>query len=95
VCVYVCVHPQRPHCQINFICLFVACYQIVFKFVMDSPTKKPREAQFLFLDSVTVNTVVHTESEACQKQCARHSFRGEKMYDNQGKDFQKTRPDSS
>ena len=37
---------------------------------MDITTKKPREARFFFLDSVTVNTVVHTESEACQKQCS-------------------------
>ena len=47
----------------------------MFKFVVDITTKKPHEARFFFLDSVTVNTVVHTESEACQKQwvgtCAR------------------------
>jgi len=62
------VHHQRPHCQINFIRLFVACFQIISKFVVDSTTKKPREVQFFFLDSVTVNIVVQTESEACQKQ---------------------------
>ena len=62
------MHHQRPHCQIDFTCLFVACFQIIFKFVVDRTTKKPREALLFFLDSVTVNTVVHTESEACQKQ---------------------------
>ena len=61
----VCVHHQRPHCQINFIRLFVACFQIIFKSVVDSTTK----AGFFFVDSVTVDTVVHRESEACQKQC--------------------------
>jgi len=71
VCVYVCVHHQRPHCQIKpeYIFLFVVCFQIIFKFVVDITTTKPREVRvFLFLDSVTVNTVVHTQSEACQKQ---------------------------
>jgi len=29
--------------------LFVACFQIIFKFVVDSTTKKPREARFFFL----------------------------------------------
>jgi len=42
----------------------------MFKFVVDSPTKKPREARFLFyLEQCTVNAILHTESEACQKQC--------------------------
>jgi len=57
------VRHQRPHRPINYICLFVACFQTIFKFVVDSPTKKPLEACFFFLDSVTVNTVRHTESE--------------------------------
>ena len=39
------------------------------EFVVDITRKKPREARFFFLDSVTVNTEVHTKSEACQKQC--------------------------
>jgi len=51
--------------------LIVVCFEIIFKFVVDITTKKPREARFFFfLDSVPVNTVVHTESEACQKQCS-------------------------
>ena len=63
-----CVHHQRPHCQIKYIC-FDVCFQIIFKFVVDITTKKSHEARFLFfLDIVTVNTVEHTESEACQKQ---------------------------
>jgi len=46
-------------------------FQIIFKFVVDSITKTPREARFFVcVDSVTVNTEVHTESEACQKQCS-------------------------
>jgi len=51
--------------------LFVVCFQNIFKFVVDITTKKPREACFFFLDSVTVNTVLHTESEACQKNSAK------------------------
>jgi len=54
------VRHQHPHCRINYICLFLACFQIIFKFVVDMKTS--------FLDSVTVNTVLQTESEACQKQ---------------------------
>ena len=33
VCVYVCVHHQRPHCEIKYICLIVVCFQIIFKFL--------------------------------------------------------------
>jgi len=47
-CVCVCVRNQRPHRQMNYICLFVACFQIIFNFVVDSPTKKPREVRFFF-----------------------------------------------
>jgi len=65
----VCVHHQRPHCQIKYICLFVVGFQIIFKLVVDITTKKPRHHDAVFfLDSVTVNTEVHTESETCQKQ---------------------------
>jgi len=28
--------------------LFVACFQVIFKFVVDSTTKKPRETRFFF-----------------------------------------------
>jgi len=47
--------------------------------LVNSPTKKPRKARFFsrtapktrfFFDSVTVNTVVHTESESCQKRAS-------------------------
>ena len=36
----------------HHICLFVACFQIIFKFVVDSPTKKPREARFFLSRSI-------------------------------------------
>jgi len=62
VCVCVCMY-THTHTYI-----YVDCFQIIFKFVVQSTTNKPREARFSFLDSVMVNTVVHTESEACQKQ---------------------------
>jgi len=46
--VCVCVHHQRLHCQIKYICLFVVCFQIIFKFVVDITTKKPREVRVVF-----------------------------------------------
>ena len=70
VCVCVCVHHQRPHSQIKYIYLFVVCFQIIFKFVVDITAKKTARSAF-FLDSVTVNTVLHKESEACQKNSAK------------------------
>ena len=78
--VFVCVANVRIVKSRTFV--WLSCFQIIFNFWVDSPNKKPREARFFldsvkrplealffFLDSVTVNTVVHTESEACQKQC--------------------------
>jgi len=51
----------------TFVCLLFVSKPFSSLFV-DITTKTPREARFFFLDSVTVNTVVHTESEVCQKQ---------------------------
>jgi len=53
VCVCVCMRHQRPHREINHVCLFVVCFQIIFKFGVDSPTKKPREARFFFFGTVS------------------------------------------
>ena len=38
-------------------------------FFFSDSVKNRAKRGFYFLDSVTVNTVVHTESESCQKQC--------------------------
>jgi len=78
--VFVCVANVRIVKSTTFVLL--PCFQIILKFLVDSPTKKscearffvwdcvkkPCEARFVFWDSVTVNTVAHTESEGCQKQ---------------------------
>jgi len=45
--------------------LVVVFFQIIFKFSADSPIKNPYF--FCFLDSVMVNTTVHTEFIGCRK----------------------------
>ena len=71
----------RPHRQINHICLNVLFPDLSKFFGRQSNQKTARSAVFFFgqrqktarsvvffFDSVTVHTVVHTESESCQKQ---------------------------
>jgi len=81
VCVCVCVVNVRIVKSSTFV--WFSCFQIFLFFLVDNPIK-PRfcffwqrqktgqSAVFLF-GSVTVNTVVHTESESCQKQCESES----------------------
>jgi len=53
----------------NQVHLFVCClFPNHFQVCCGHHDKKTARSAVLFLDSVTVNTVVHTESEACQKQ---------------------------
>ena len=67
VCVCVCVRHQLQHRQINHVCMLVVSKS--FSSLLWTVQQRNPRFCFLFLDSVTVNTVVHTESEACQKQC--------------------------
>ena len=67
MCVCVCITNVRIVNSSTFVCLFV--FSNHFQVCCGHHDKKTtRSAVFLFLDSVTVNTVVHTESEACQNQ---------------------------
>ena len=63
-----CITIVRIVKSIAFICLLLVSpnhFQLCFG---QSNNKTVRSAGFFMGDSVTVNTVVHTESEACQKQ---------------------------
>jgi len=64
VCVCICVYHQRPHLH-SFVCsLFLNHCQVC----CGHHNKKTSRRAAFFLGSVMVNTVVHTESQACQKQ---------------------------
>jgi len=73
VCVFVCITNVRIDKSSTFVCLLFVSKSFP-SLLWTSQQQKPREARFCFLDSVTVNTVVHTESEACQKQWCHRSI---------------------
>jgi len=69
MCVCVCVCASPTSALSNQFQLFVCC--LFRKSLLWTVQQK---TALFFLESVTVNTVVHTESEACQKQCCHNVF---------------------
>ena len=66
VCMFVCVTNVRIVKSIMFVCLLFVCRS--FSSLLWTVQQRNGTKCGFFLDSVMVNTVVHTEFEACQKQ---------------------------